>query len=144
MKLERPSPPASASVHAIRIPCPSPVHCSGAVFSLLAGIAVLLYRAAVIVAGAGILQRFLSVLLLAFASAGYTHAGPLMDYIRAYDLNDYALGVSVSADQRTPPELASSSSEKKPAWPLLTEVTSRSPIRASYAKKNIRVSPSLA
>ena len=30
---------------------------------------------------------------------GQTFAGPILDFIRSYDLNDYALGISVSADQ---------------------------------------------
>jgi len=43
-------------------------------------------------------------------------AGSLMDYIRDYDLNDYALGVSVAAGQN--PYLASGTS--KYAYPILT------------------------
>ena len=43
---------------------------------------------------AGRLSRFLICLVLSPAAAG---AGPILDFIRSYDLNDYALGVAFSA-----------------------------------------------
>ncbi|MGI9260395.1 MAG: MipA/OmpV family protein [Woeseiaceae bacterium] len=42
--------------------------------------------------------RFCSA-ILGILIAGNANAGSLLDYIRAYDLNDYALGLSVSASQ---------------------------------------------
>lgn len=37
--------------------------------------------------------------MLALAGIGPARAGPLLDYLRAYDLNDYALGLSVSGSE---------------------------------------------
>ncbi len=45
------------------------------------------------------LKRLLLFLMSNLVAAGNASAGSLLDYIRAYDLNDYALGVAVSASQ---------------------------------------------
>ena len=57
-----------------------------------------------------------SFVLLASGSA---NAGPLLDYIRNYDLNDYALGVSLSVSQH--PYAGASNSTI--AYPYLTSFT---------------------
>jgi len=57
-----------------------------------------------------------SVVLLASGSA---HAGPLLDFIRNYDLNDYSLGLSVSTSQNP----YSGASNSTIAYPYLTSFT---------------------
>ena len=44
------------------------------------------------------MRRFPAIAGLCLAS-NVAYAGPLLDYIRNYDLNDYALGIAVSAKQ---------------------------------------------
>ncbi|MGI9202688.1 MAG: MipA/OmpV family protein [Woeseiaceae bacterium] len=44
-------------------------------------------------------MRHIVVVALASLIPGYASAGSLLDYIRNYDLNDYALGVGISAEQ---------------------------------------------
>ncbi|KYF56072.1 hypothetical protein BE08_10665 [Sorangium cellulosum] len=59
------------------------------------------------------------------SNAGFWHA------IRGGSTRAAAARSAVSASQRTPPELASSSSVKKPAWPLRVLSRSSPPIRQS-------------
>ena len=63
-------------------------------------------------------MRFVPVIVSAAVLLGSsnTHAGPLLDYIRDYDLNDYALGIGISAEQN--PYLGAENSAY--AYPYLT------------------------
>ncbi len=57
-----------------------------------------------------------SVVLL---SSGPAHAGPVLDFIRSYDLNDYSLGLSVSTSQNP----YSGAPDSTIAYPYLTSFT---------------------
>ena len=57
--------------------------------------------------------------MLASLASARAHAGPLMDYIREYDLNDYALGLAFSSSQN--PYVGTSRSSF--VYPYLTSFT---------------------
>ena len=65
------------------------------------------------------IRSALSVASIILLVSGSAHAGPLLDYIRNYDLNDYSLGVSVSTSQNP----FASAPNSTIAYPYLTSFT---------------------